>query len=118
MLCQKWMARYAADRPHLEGTAAKVPMLVLYGGADTTIPKDRMACVFDRLKTDAVNFKVCYDPPSTHSGLVTAKSEYVNEWIANVALGEAAPAACALDENAVTGDSGALVKCATPPPND
>jgi dienelactone hydrolase len=117
-LCQKWMARYAADRPHLEGAAAKVPMLVLYGGADTTIPKDRMSCVFDRLKTDAVNFKVCYDPPSTHSGLVTAKSEYVNDWIANVALGEAAPAACALDENAVTGDGGALVKCATPPPND
>ena len=35
--CEKWVARYKADRPNLTGAAATTPILLMYGGADTTI---------------------------------------------------------------------------------
>ncbi len=116
-LCATWMARYAADRPHLTGNAAKVPILINYGGKDTTIPKDRMACVFERLKADNANYSVCYQDDVDHSGIVEQKSDYVNDWIANVAMGAPAPAACAQNESNIQVDGGP-VACATPPPND
>ena len=40
-LCDKWQARYSSDRPHLTGKAATTPILLAYGGKDTTIPPGR-----------------------------------------------------------------------------
>lgn len=117
-LCKKWIARYAASRPKLVGTAAKVPQLVLYGTKDTTIPPERAMCAFDRLKSDGAAYKVCLTKDQTHSGVVGARAGYVNDWIASVALGKPAPEACAEDETALKTDKGEAVKCATPPPND
>ena len=116
--CEKWLARYAADRPHLTGSAAKVPIFLAYGGQDGAITADRMKCVFDRLVTDQANFKVCVHPPADHTGIVRTKADYANDWIANVALGEKAPDPCPFDERVLTDDGGALIPCNTPPPND
>ncbi|MEO8798666.1 MAG: alpha/beta fold hydrolase, partial [Polyangiaceae bacterium] len=117
-VCTKWKARYAADRPHLTGTAASTPLLVLYGGQDTTITPDRAACVFDRLTTDAASYKVCFEPTANHGGIVRMRADYVNDWIAGVALGAAMPADCPDNQSSLVDDAGAPVKCATPPPND
>jgi pimeloyl-ACP methyl ester carboxylesterase len=111
-LCEKWIARYAADRPHLVGAAKTTPTLVLYGTNDTTIPPDRAVCGFDRLAADGAAAKVCVVGGQTHSGIVAERSAYVNDWIANVAQGAPAPAPCAADEKSL----GAT--CATPPSND
>lgn len=116
--CVKWAKRYAADRPRLTGAAAQTPMLLLYGAKDTTIPKERMQCALDRLKQDQTKTTVCVEPEATHSSIVDVRSDYVADWIANVALGGPVPAACPSDEKALVDDKGAAVKCATPPPND
>lgn len=111
-VCLKWKARYSSDRPHLTGKAAATPILLAYGGKDTTIEPGRMKCAFDRLHEDNAQVSVCVDPEQTHGGIVSAKADYVSDWIANVALGAPAPAACAAGEAAIT------VPCDTPPPND
>ncbi len=115
--CEKWIARYAADRPHLTGKAKSTPTLVLYGTSDTTIPADRAMCGFDRLRTDGAAATICIVPGQSHSGVVGARSAYVNDWIANIAQGALAPAACGDDEKSLKADGGA-VECASPPPND
>lgn len=115
--CEKWKARYAADRPHLEGKAKTVPQLVLYGSADTTIPPDRATCGFERLASDGAASKICVVPGQSHSGIVGARSGYVNDWIASVAQGAAAPVPCAEDERSLQAN-GVQVECATPPPNE
>lgn len=111
-LCLKWKARYSNDRPHLAGKAAQTPILIAYGGKDDTIPPGRMACGFERLHADNAQFEVCVDPDQGHGGIVSTKADYVSDWIAKVALGAPAPAACAAGESAIT------VPCETPPPND
>ena len=117
-LCEKWVARYAADRPHLTGKAKDTPQLVLYGTTDTTIPPDRAMCGFARLAADGAAAKICVVPDQTHSGIVGARSAYVNDWIANIAQGAPAPAPCAADQTSLKATDGTPVTCATPPPND
>lgn len=116
-LCEKWVARYAADRPHLTGKAAATPTLVLYGTKDTTIPPERAVCGFQRLASDGAAAKVCVIDGQDHSGIVGERSAYVNDWIASITQGAPAPAPCAADEKSLTADGGP-VECATPPPND
>ncbi|AKV02475.1 Triacylglycerol lipase precursor [Labilithrix luteola] len=111
-VCEKWIKRYSADRPHITGAAVKVPILMLYGGADTTIPPTRMRCGLDRLKDDGVNLSVCIEASATHGSILDMRSSYVADWLGSVTLGEAAPAACAANESAIT------ATCAVPPPND
>ena len=115
--CEKWVARYAADRPHLTGTAKTTPTLVLYGTKDTTIPPERAMCGFQRLASDGAAAKVCVVDGQNHSGIVGERAAYVNDWIASITQGAPAPAACAADEKSLTADGGP-VECATPPPND
>ena len=117
-LCDTWIKRYADDRPHLTGAAAAVPLLVLYGGKDTTIPPDRAMCGFDRLRQDGANVTFCVDPAQDHSGVVHAHIDYAADWIAHVALGADAPPKCAADDSAIVDDAGAKIACATPPPNN
>lgn len=110
--CEKWLARYSADRPRLTGKAAQTPILVAYGAKDTTIPPSRMKCALDRLAQDGAQVTVCLEPEQTHGGILDARGSYVADWIGSVALGEAAPGACPADATAIT------EACATPPPND
>jgi pimeloyl-ACP methyl ester carboxylesterase len=117
-VCETWKKRYADDRPHLTGAAASTPIFLLYGGADTTIPPGRMSCVLERLHKDNANFSVCWDRSADHGGVVRAHADYVNDWIASVALGAQMPAPCAQGESAIVDDAGSPIPCDTPPPND
>lgn len=111
-ICDKWIKRYTGDRPHITGKAAQVPLLVLWGGQDKTIPAARLRCAVDRLVSDGTKLSLCYDPNLGHQTILDEKSGYVSDWIGNVALGEPAPAACAGGIESVTEE------CGTPPPND
>lgn len=120
-VCETWMARYQADRPHLTGKAKTVPIALFYGAKDTTIAPDRVTCAIDRLKTtDAANIKICVDPSALHGTIVTARAAYANDWIANLTLGGAAPAAadCGADETSLKDSTGKQIVCNTLPPND
>lgn len=111
-VCLKWKARYSADRPHLTGAAATTPIFVAYGGKDTTIQPSLMKCALDRLAEESKQLTVCVDPDQDHGGIVSATSDRVGDFIANVALGGPPQAACAQNASAVD------VPCFTPPPND
>ena len=84
----------------------------MYGGADTTITPDRMACALERLKSDGSNLTVCYEATAEHGSIIDVRGDYAGDWIANIALGAPAPAACPENETAIKAGS------ATPPPND
>jgi pimeloyl-ACP methyl ester carboxylesterase len=130
--CNTWMARYAADRPHI---STSIPFLIEYGGQDETIPADRMACVIQRLGPpsaayptgDNVNLTFCLDPPYGHEGIVRAHSADVADWIAAQTLGAPQPPPCTYNQNGLieneagvidpTDDGGTPVTCAVPPPN-
>ena len=111
-VCQKWLARYSADRPHLTGSAATTPIFVAYGLKDTTLSNDLMKCALDRLADEAKALTVCVDADKEHGTIVSAESDRVGDWIASVAMGAPAPAECAQNASAVTAN------CFTPPPND
>lgn len=112
-VCNKWLGRYAGDRPHLTGAAKTTPLLVLYGGKDTTIPPSRFSCAADRLNTDGAAMTFCYEAEATHQSILDMRSEYVADWIASIALGAPAPAPCAVATTTAIGET-----CASPPPND
>lgn len=94
--CTKMLARMQADWPHLQGGAAKVPILVLYAKDDQTITPDLAQCVFDRLSADGANYRLCYDTrPIGHGGVVSQRADYVADWIAQQTLSNAgAPGDC------------------------
>jgi pimeloyl-ACP methyl ester carboxylesterase len=110
--CAKRIARYSADRPHITGDAAQVPIFIAYGMKDDTLVPNRMRCAIDRLKEDKTKLTVCVDADPGHQTIVSTRGDYVADWIGNLALGEPAPPACATNESALT------ETCATPPPND
>lgn len=116
-LCEKWIARYRADRPRLPASAAAVPTLITYGANDETIPADRLKCATDRLKSDKKAYDFCFDPVANHNGILKTKSRYALDWMAAKVLGKNDPGPCAQDESAVVKD-GAPAECATLPPND
>lgn len=117
-VCERWMSRYAADRPHLEGSALAVPILLTWGGKDTTIGPDRVSCAIDRLKGDKASLSVCVDPSADHSSILGTKGGYVADWIAARVSDGPEPAACAEDEGAIVGQNGMLATCNALPPND
>jgi dienelactone hydrolase len=109
-VCKKWIARFAADRPHLKGAALKVPIEIAYGGSDHSIPPERLACVLDRLEADGAHYGLCIEPSADHPGIVFKRSDYANDWIGALTLGEPEPTPC----------KGSFKRpaCATPPAND
>jgi pimeloyl-ACP methyl ester carboxylesterase len=116
--CEKWKARYAADRPHLSAATAAVPELILWGQKDTTIAPTRITCALDRLKADGANPTLCVDPDADHSGIVGSKADYAADWIASQVLGGSAPAPCTLHAESDILENGMPATCATVPPND
>lgn len=114
-VCQKWIDRYSADRPHLTGTAATTPIFMAYGLKDTTIPPNRMRCALDRLEADGVKLTVCVEPEGTHGGIIDLRGQHVAQWIANLTIPGSVGdlPACAQGADAIK-----AVNCATPPPND
>jgi pimeloyl-ACP methyl ester carboxylesterase len=120
-VCTTWLARYAADRPHITGDATSVPILVAYGDSDEWIPADREVCGFDRLASDGANSTVCIVAGADHDGVVGARAQYVNEWIGSLTLGGTAPGTCGPGAQALENPEdagGGAVTCAIPPTND
>jgi pimeloyl-ACP methyl ester carboxylesterase len=115
-LCSTWVARYAADRPHLPSSTP--PIFIEYGSEDETIPANRMACVVQRLDQDSVNYSFCLNPGVGHQGVVRVSASNVVQWLASKTLGEAPPAACAETFANLVDDAGQTITCATPPPNN
>ena len=117
-ICEKWIGRYLADRPHLTGKALDVPVLVTYGGKDDAITPDRFQCVLDRLEGDGANLEYCYDPEGMHGELPAQLGGYAINWLAHKTLGEALEAPCPSTEIKLIDENGDPQACATPPPND
>jgi pimeloyl-ACP methyl ester carboxylesterase len=118
VLCERWMARYAEDRPHLSGPATEVPILLAWGDMDTTIGPDRITCAIDRLRSDDAALTVCVDPGADHGGILASKADHMADWIAARTLGVPEPAACADDEEAIVDPRGMPASCNPLPPND
>ena len=100
---------------------AKIPILIEYGSADTTIPPPSMACVTDRLgpNGDNISYSFCLTPGVGHEGVVRAQSSYVADWLASQTMGEPAPAPCSPGAGGqLTDDAGTPLPCQTPPPNN
>ncbi len=116
--CEKWQARYQADRPHITGDAARVPVLVVYGDADDWIPAERETCGFDRLEADHANATVCIVAGAKHDPVVGARSQYVSAWIAAKTLGGPDPGTCGPGREALLDAAGAPAACAALPPNE
>lgn len=95
--CQTWIDRMTADWPHLDGGAAQVPLLLWYANGDTSLPPNYMQCALNRLATDGVNAKYCYDTtdntidgqPQGHAASVAHNAAYVADWIAQLTLPDA-----------------------------
>jgi pimeloyl-ACP methyl ester carboxylesterase len=118
-LCEKWIARYKADRPKFEGDAAKVPVLVAIGEKDTTIPIDRLKCATDNLSASKVPVSYCVHPDADHGGIVRAEAEYVVQWVANQTLGRPVSAQCpSTSVEFKDKTTNQPITCAPIPPND
>lgn len=115
-LCEKWMARYAADRPSI---TSKSPILFLYGNKDTTLAPDRMTCARDKLAKDMANVTYCVEPDATHGGIIDKRGDYAAQWIASQTLGEASPGKCTeTDKDIIDPSTGMPASCNPLPPND
>ena len=111
-ICEKWLKRYADDRPHLTGAAAKTPILFLYGGKDTTIPPDRAACARDRLDADTATVSYCIEADADHGGIVKTRTSYAIDWLLSITANGMPPAACTKGKADIGADCNPL------PPND
>ncbi|NOZ00324.1 MAG: alpha/beta fold hydrolase [Deltaproteobacteria bacterium] len=117
-ICEKWISRYLGDRPHITGEAAQVPILLAYGGKDTTIPPDQFQCGIDRLADDQANVTQCYLPESGHGILPAMAGEHAADWIAHVTLGTPMTTSCPSDKILPLDGDGNPIPCMNPPPND
>lgn len=117
-LCETWMARYLADRPHLTGVPAGVPHLLFWGTGDATIPYDRITCSIERLRSDATNLTVCVEDGPDHNTILDGTFDRAEAWIAAHVFGDPLPDACALDESAILAPGGGPAACSPLPPND
>jgi predicted esterase len=117
-ICETWMGRYASDRPHIEGKAKQVPILIVYGGKDEVFDPNRFQCGLDRLRQDGANLEYCYDPDGMHGELPAQDGDYAADWIASKTLGTPIEAVCPVTEMNLVDAEGNPAKCTTPPPND
>ncbi len=105
-----WKPRLLADRPPL--AAGGPPVVLWYGGQDTTITPGYARCELDKIAADGATgtaVKACVDGQATHTGIVGLDIAWVAQWIGARADGDAEPADCAAPDPGVT--------CTTPPQN-
>ena len=89
-----WLSRWKTDRPAHDPNGP--PMLVWFGALDTFLKPSLAQCVQDTATAEVGTslIRYCYDPMSTHTGLVRADSDYVNKWIGFKAGLGSDPGAC------------------------
>jgi predicted esterase len=115
-LCDRWMKRFAGDRPHITGAAKSVPIKITWGEMDTTIAYDRITCAVDTLKADGANLEpLCVQKAPNHNDIVGDRAGFIADWIASKTLGGPAPGAC--DQTAILDDKGQPAMCSGTPPN-
>ncbi len=128
-VAMRWQSRFLADRPHLDAKGA--PVMLLFGGADTTITPPRAQCAIDRVTADlaapgaTATLTVCGDPLATHSGVATGeKTPFAAtrrmmrpalEWLDARLLGAPPPAPCSAR---IVPAGMPEPPCTTPPSND
>lgn len=117
-LCEKWIARYLADRPSFPPEVGKIPILIQRGGKDTTLPPEYFQCVVDRFTASGNPLTYCFDPNLAHSDTLRHHSDFTVDWIANKTLGTPITATCPDDKVDARDATGAPVKCTPIPPND
>lgn len=118
-LCEQWMSYYKGDRPAISGAAAEVPVLLVYGGKDTTLWPDRFQCVLDKFETDGVNATHCFDPEGGHGNTLVRQADQWIGWVEQQVLGANFQIACPGDEIIlINADSGDPEVCPSIPPND
>ncbi|HKA90045.1 MAG TPA: lipase family protein, partial [Haliangiales bacterium] len=96
---QKWMPRFAADRPPIDAVGA--PMVIWQGMADATVTPDRAHCGVDKVAADlaaagnaTATLTTCVDATATHGTIVVTGMDWAAQWIAARTAGGAEPAAC------------------------
>jgi len=94
-----WVKRWAEDRPALDDKSA--PLLVFYGGMDTSVKPGWAQCARDKFAKDlsgagaTTTVKYCYDANAGHRYVIRgANPDFVNQWIAARAGIGSDPAAC------------------------
>ncbi len=80
-----WMTRWQEDRPALDAQSA--PIVIFYGGMDTTVKPGWAACSLNKLNKDVMGgttmLKVCYDANAQHRDIIRGSDgDFVNQWIA------------------------------------
>ena len=95
-----WKSRWIEDRPALDATLG-VPILVWFGGMDTTVKPGWAGCVRDRIDTNlgatgaTTTVKYCFEAAAQHRDIIrSSAADYVNQWIAARAGIGSDPTAC------------------------
>jgi pimeloyl-ACP methyl ester carboxylesterase len=95
-----WKARWAEDRPPIDGKSA--PILAYFGTGDQVVTLGRAGCAQKKIKADiaavagaTTNVTYCKEENAGHRDIVrSAAADYVMEWVAAKAGVGPEPAAC------------------------
>jgi pimeloyl-ACP methyl ester carboxylesterase len=119
-----WVSRWQQDRPPLNAQSA--PILVWYGGKDTTVKPGWAQCARERFAKDlsspsaTTTIKYCYDANAIHRDIIRgAASDFVNQWIAaRAGIGTDPTPDCTPFPTSWTDPDGTTGTACETPPND
>jgi pimeloyl-ACP methyl ester carboxylesterase len=89
-----WKARFIADRPPID--PAGPPIVMWFGGKDTTVSPPYARCAMDKVATDMASggttaITTCADADAVHTGVPARDVAWVTDWIAAQVGGGTAP---------------------------
>jgi pimeloyl-ACP methyl ester carboxylesterase len=119
-VASKWLLRFRADRPHLDGTGAEI--LLWQGGKDAFALPPVVQCGIDKIAADfsepgaTASFTACADAEATHNGLLSRDMGWVIRWIEARTIGTPEPEVCRGPETLQL-EGGGAVACPEPPGN-
>jgi len=87
----EWRSRWAADRPTLD---PNIPIVHFTADSDAFLSPGFQKCGIDRIDAQTTNASFCVTAGADHSNIVTIDADWFRQHLANVLLGETAPAAC------------------------
>jgi Secretory lipase len=80
-----WLPRFVADRPAIAPDGP--PILMWFGGMDTTVTPGYARCAMDKLERDlgtdgTTPLTACADPDAVHNGVPVRNVAWASDWIA------------------------------------